>query len=193
MGKQSSKLKPETLADLKTQTKFSDTELLEWYKGFLFECPKGELSIEEFRNIYRGLFPNGNGEKFAEHVFRAFDENRDGTLDFREFMCALSVSSRGTAETKAKLAFKIYDLDRDGYISQIEMMEILRVRKKIILFTMTTIFHLFVDGMPLSKFTCMVNIEIFFVLQGVCVTKNLDICTGDKSVWMWNIPYHKCL
>lgn len=130
MGKQSSKLKPETLEDLKTQTNFSDAELLDWYKGFLFECPKGELSIEEFRNMYRKLFPHGNAEKFAEHVFRAFDENRDGTLDFREFMCAVGITSRGTLETKAKLAFRIYDLDKDGYITEHEMTEILKAMYK---------------------------------------------------------------
>ncbi|XP_062583064.1 neurocalcin homolog [Saccostrea cucullata] len=130
MGKKSSKLRPDTLEDLKSQTKFSDAEILEWYKGFKFECPNEELSIEEFRNIYRGLFPTGNAEKFAEHVFRAFDENRDGILDFREFMCALSVSSRGTVESKAMMAFKIYDLDRDGFITESEMTEILRAMNK---------------------------------------------------------------
>ncbi|XP_061166728.1 neurocalcin homolog [Saccostrea echinata] len=130
MGKKSSKLKLETLEDLKTKTKFSDAEILEFYRGFRLECPSGELSIEEFRKLYRGLFPNGNAEKFAEHVFRAFDENRDGTLDFREIMCALSVSSRGTMENKARMAFKIYDLDRDGYITAREMTEILKAMSK---------------------------------------------------------------
>ncbi|XP_061192037.1 neurocalcin homolog [Saccostrea echinata] len=130
MGKNSSTLRPETLEDLKTQTKFSNAEILEWYKGFRLECPSGELSIEEFRKLYRSLFPNGNAEKFAEHVFRAFDENRDGTLDFREFMCALSVSSRGTVENKARMAFKIYDLDRDGFITESEMTEILKAMNK---------------------------------------------------------------
>ncbi|XP_062583072.1 neurocalcin homolog [Saccostrea cucullata] len=130
MGKKSSTLRPETLEDLKTQTKFSNAEILEWYKGFRLECPSGELSIEEFRKLYRGLFPKGNAEKFAEHVFRAFDENRDGTLDFREFMCALSVGSRGTVENRAKMAFKIYDLDRDGFITENEMTEILKAMNK---------------------------------------------------------------
>ena len=46
------------------------------------DCPDGQLSRQQFRDIYKELFPGGDPQAFCDHVFRSFDLDCNGTLEF---------------------------------------------------------------------------------------------------------------
>ena len=132
MGDQNSKLRPEIASDLSEKTGFSELEVQTWFKCFVRDCPSGVLSLDKFRNIYTGFFPNGDAAKFAEYVFETFDLDKDGVLNFEEFVIALSMTSRGELEDKLEWAFRMYDRDKDGLVSKKDMLEVIRTIYKMV-------------------------------------------------------------
>ena len=90
------------------------------------------LTKEEFQKIYKQFFPFGDPSSFADYVFNVFDADKSGSIDFKEFICALSVTSRGKMEDKLDWAFQLYDIDGDGKISYEEMLAIVEAIYKMV-------------------------------------------------------------
>ena len=100
-------LSQEDLEFLKSHTRYDENTIKEWYKGFKQDCPNGRLTPPKFVDMYKLFFPSGNAEQFCDHVFRTFDTDKDGNIDFKEFLLAIDVTSTGSPEEKLKWAFRI--------------------------------------------------------------------------------------
>ena len=94
---------------------------------FQRDCPSGQLTKNKFLEVYSGFFPDGNADKFCEHVFRTFDADNSGRIDFKEFLLAINITSAGKPEEKLQWAFQMYDINGDGTIERKEMVEIIAV------------------------------------------------------------------
>ncbi|XP_035282322.1 guanylyl cyclase-activating protein 1 [Anguilla anguilla] len=95
-----------------------------WYKKFMMECPSGQLMLHEFKQFFGlcGLEPDANA--YIEEMFYTFDMNKDGYLDFMEYVAALSLVMRGKMEHKLRWYFKLYDVDGNGCIDREELLNI---------------------------------------------------------------------
>ena len=121
-------LSDEDVDFLTSNTQYSPEEIRTWYKSFQMECPDGKLTKKKFGEIYKMFFSSGNPERFCEHVFRAFDEDNSGWINFKEFLLAIGITTGTDSRAKLKWAFKMYDINKDGLIDAQEMAKIIKVR-----------------------------------------------------------------
>ncbi|OMO79771.1 Recoverin [Corchorus capsularis] len=79
---------------------------------------------EEFQ---LGLFRNSNKQSlFADRIFQLFDINRDGFIEFEEFVKSLSIfHPEAPHSQKVAFAFQLYDIWETGFIEREEVKEMI--------------------------------------------------------------------
>ncbi|XP_030281790.1 guanylyl cyclase inhibitory protein [Sparus aurata] len=102
------------------------TELYEWFRKFINECPSGLITLHEFQRHFCNGTVGSESAEYAEQIFRTLDSNRDGVVDFREYVMAISMLIDGSAVEKLRWSFRLYDKDSDGAITREEMLEIMQ-------------------------------------------------------------------
>ena len=80
-----------------------------WYRGFKEDCPDGRLTPKAFMHVYGSSFLSANTKEFCDYVFRNFDKDGNGYIDFKEFLLAIHVTSCGSPEDKLGWAFRYND------------------------------------------------------------------------------------
>ena len=88
------------------------------FDAFIKHHPDGKINRKDFRSMITTCYPEmHNCKKLEKHIFRMYDTDGDGTIDFREFMILLYIMSSGTPEENLGQIFRIFDKNNDGSIT----------------------------------------------------------------------------
>merc|ERR1712226_1178712 len=68
----------------------------------------------------------GDAIKMEKHVFRMYDSNGDGYIDFVEFMVIFHIMSEGSPEEILEKIFRVFDVNSDGIINKKEMARLVK-------------------------------------------------------------------
>ena len=70
--------------------------------------------------------PKKEIDKVEKHVFRVYDTNGDGFIDFVEFMVLFHILSEGSPNEVLSKIFRVFDVNSDGTINAKEMKRLIK-------------------------------------------------------------------
>eukprot|EP00092_Neocalanus_flemingeri_P005402 GFUD01005822.1.p1 GENE.GFUD01005822.1~~GFUD01005822.1.p1 ORF type:complete len:693 (-),score=144.63 GFUD01005822.1:69-1940(-) len=91
------------------------------FKGLLND---GLVSKDEFIKLVEMCYPNLDTARLEKHIFKVFDEHKNGLIEFRRFMLVIYALSSGTPEENLKQIFKLVDRNSDGEITVEEFKDV---------------------------------------------------------------------
>ena len=91
------------------------------YTDFQKDCPNGLLSPQKFTELCEKVLGSSKAEEFKTRAFGRFGKHSNGTINFRDFLMVVHLTSNGSPEDKLRTMFSLYDKDGNGSIDAAEM------------------------------------------------------------------------
>ncbi|CAF0753599.1 unnamed protein product [Adineta steineri] len=119
----SKSLTDEEIVLIQKISKLSADEIREEHKGFMKLQPTGKMTKRQFINMYNLLdFDCDMTDKVAcNKAFATFDKNKNGTIEFDEFLFAMHFLRTNTIESNVDILFRGFDISGDGYLDHEEV------------------------------------------------------------------------
>merc|ERR1711892_1272460 len=128
MGSKNGKpvLREEDIAALSQSSGLDGAQVKEAFDAFVTEHPNGRMKPKDFKTMMSQALPKKDAGKMEKHVFRAYDTNNDGYIDFVEFMVIFYIMSDGAPEDVLGKIFRVFDVNSDGTITKKELTRLIK-------------------------------------------------------------------
>lgn len=84
------------------------------------------MSKYQLIKFYTALYPNGKCEKFCKRIFKIYDSDGSGKIDFVELMESISITASNDINKKLLHAFKLFDKNNSGTIVRKELIDVIQ-------------------------------------------------------------------
>merc|ERR1712066_649574 len=101
-------------------------DIKESYDNFITEYPHGRMDKNKFKELMSEAHGKKKDRQMIDAVFRVYDNNRDGYVDFVEFMTVFYILSEKPPQEIMTRMFQMFDINHDGVISKDEMLTLVK-------------------------------------------------------------------
>ena len=105
---------------IQIKTGMAAEKVKEQHSQFLTICPDGAMTKENFVDLSKESLGD-EADDLADSMFKLFDIDNSGTMDFTEYMLAINSTGLNSTEDKLKWMFDVFDKDGGGSISAEEI------------------------------------------------------------------------
>eukprot|EP00092_Neocalanus_flemingeri_P010507 GFUD01011321.1.p1 GENE.GFUD01011321.1~~GFUD01011321.1.p1 ORF type:complete len:205 (+),score=66.24 GFUD01011321.1:23-616(+) len=113
------------IKDFARTSGLTDIEVRENCRYWLKKHPDGKMYKEDVKEMM-GQALSGiseeDAEKMQNHLFRIYDDNQNGFVEFHEFMTVFSIFTAEESVSVLEKVFRIFDVDSNGTITKEEML-----------------------------------------------------------------------
>merc|ERR1712002_470905 len=117
------------IKDLARTSGLCDSEIREECTYWLKKHPDGKMYKEDLKEMMSKALAGiseSDVSKIENHIFRIYDENQNGFIDFHEFMTVFCIFTGEESVSVLEKVFRIFDVDNSGTIAKAEMLVLVK-------------------------------------------------------------------